>query len=191
MQHAAETSPGTMSAVLGLDSDGVAAACDGVAEAWVANDNAPGQVVIAGSPAGVEEAGARSKDLGAKRVMALPVGGAFHTPLMAPAQDRLDQALAAAHFGPASVPVVANVDATAHPGEAGWPALLGRQLCQPVRWRQSLLALEALGVDHFIELGPGTELSGMVKRTVAGATRLTVAGPEDLAALREGIAAAT
>jgi [acyl-carrier-protein] S-malonyltransferase len=190
MQHAAETSPGTMSAVLGLDAEGVAAACEGVAQAWVANDNAPGQVVIAGSAEGVEAAGARAKELGAKRVMALPVGGAFHTPLMAPAQDRLDQALAAAHFQPASVPVVANVDASAHGDETGWSSRLGRQLCQAVRWRESLLALESLGVRHFIELGPGTELSGMVKRTVAGSGRLNVATPDDLKALREGIEAA-
>jgi [acyl-carrier-protein] S-malonyltransferase len=190
MQSAAETSPGTMAAVLGLDSDGVAAACDGVTGAWVANDNAPGQVVIAGTADGVEQAGARAKDLGAKRVMALPVGGAFHTPLMATAQDRLDRALQAAHFGPSSVPVVANVDAATHSDGAGWPLLLSSQLCQPVRWRDSLLALHSLGVRQFIELGPGTELSGMVKRTVDGAGRLHVATPDDLGPLQEGIAAA-
>jgi [acyl-carrier-protein] S-malonyltransferase len=180
-----------MAAVLGLNSDGVAAACDGVAQAWVANDNAPGQVVIAGSVDGVEAAGTRAKDLGAKRVMALPVGGAFHTPLMSPAQPRLDAALAAARFGPSSVPVVANVDASAHLDRAGWLSRLGDQLCQPVRWRESLLALEGLGVRQFIELGPGTELSGMVKRTVAGAGRLNVATPDDLATLLDGIASAT
>jgi [acyl-carrier-protein] S-malonyltransferase len=189
MQDAADTSPGTMAAVLGLDSDGVAAACDGVAGAWVANDNAPGQVVIAGTAEGVGEAGARAKDLGAKRVMALPVGGAFHTPLMARAQHRLDGALQAAQFGPSAVSVVTNVDAAAHTEGAGWPALLSDQLCHPVRWRESLLALQALGVQQFIELGPGTELSGMVKRTVESAGRLHVATPDDLGALREAIAA--
>jgi [acyl-carrier-protein] S-malonyltransferase len=191
MQHAAEIRPGTMAAVLGLESDGVDAACEGVDEAWVANDNAPGQVVIAGTAAGVEEAGSRAKELGAKRVMALPVGGAFHTPLMSAAQDRLDAALRTARFRPPSTPVVANVDAVAHGDDEGWRTRLGDQLCQPVRWRESLLALRALGVRHFIELGPGTELSGMVKRTVEGAGRLHVATPEDLPGLAGDIAAAT
>jgi [acyl-carrier-protein] S-malonyltransferase len=190
MQQAAETSPGTMAAVLGLDTERVVEACRGVVGAWVANDNAPGQVVIAGTLEGVDAAGARAKALGAKRIMALPVGGAFHTPLMAPAQDRLDRALAGAHFASPAVPVVANVDAAAHHDEVGWSSRLSDQLCQPVRWRESLLALEGLGVRHFIELGPGTELSGMVKRTVAGAGRLNVAAPEDLAALGDGIAGA-
>src|ERR671916_148575 len=96
MQGAADARPGTMAAVLGLDVAEVEAACEGVEEAWVANDNAPGQVVVAGTAAGVEAAGAAAKERGAKRVMALPVGGAFHTPLMAPAAEGLDAALAGA-----------------------------------------------------------------------------------------------
>ncbi len=187
MEAAAAANPGTMAAVLGLDSDAVAAACDGVEGAWVANDNAPGQVVIAGTNAGVEEAGGRAKQLGAKRVMALPVGGAFHSPLMSPAQGRLDDALARAAFSPPSVPVVANVDAGAHHDAEGWPWRLGAQLCQPVRWRESLLALDDLGARAFVELGPGTELSGMVKRTVDGSRRFNVATPDDLATVQTAI----
>jgi len=174
MQAAAEANPGTK---------GVAAACGGVGGAWVANDNAPGQIVIAGTVAGVEAAGARAKDLGAKRVIALPVGGAFHTPLMDPAQRRLDAALASADFRPAVTAVVANVDATEHDDVEGWPGRLSAQLCQPVRWRESLLRLSTLGVSGFVELGPGTELSAMVKRTVDGASRANVATPDDLAAV--------
>jgi [acyl-carrier-protein] S-malonyltransferase len=180
MQAAADGQSGTMAAVLGLDPDGVAKACHGVEGAWVANDNAPGQIVIAGTAAGVEEAGVRAKDLGAKRVLALPVGGAFHTPLMAPAQARLDAALAQAEFEPGALPVVANVDAAEHDDAEGWSGRLSAQLCQPVRWRESLVRLSALGATEFLELGPGTELSGMVKRTVEGAGRANVATPDDL-----------
>jgi [acyl-carrier-protein] S-malonyltransferase len=187
MQAAAEANPGTMAAVLGLDADAVAAACGEVDGAWVANDNAPGQVVIAGTPAGVEEAGARARGLGAKRVMALPVSGAFHSPLMAPAQAGLDAALATAAFSSTAVPVVANVDAGAHHDGDRWASRLGAQLCQPVRWRESLLRLRELGARHFVELGPGTELSGMVKRTVEGAGRVALATPDDVA----GLSAAT
>jgi [acyl-carrier-protein] S-malonyltransferase len=185
MQAAADAQPGTMAAILGLDPEGVAKACDGIDGAWVANDNAPGQIVIAGTAAGVEEAGKRAKDLGAKRVMPLPVGGAFHSPLMAPAQSRLDAALEAAAFETPAVQVVANVDAQAHRDAEGWSARLSAQLCQPVRWRESLLALSGLGATHFLELGPGTELSGMVKRTVDGAGRSNVATPDDLTSLAE------
>jgi [acyl-carrier-protein] S-malonyltransferase len=178
MQSAADAAPGTMAAVLGLEPELIAQACDSVDGAWPANDNAPGQVVIAGTAAGVEKAGAAAKELGAKRVMPLPVGGAFHSPLMAPAQAGLDEALRQANFRVAKVDVVANVDAAAH--RDGWADLLSRQLVSPVRWRESLQTLAGSGVTHFLELGPGTELSGMVKRTVDGSERANVAAPEDL-----------
>lgn len=183
MQGAADASPGTMAAILGLDAEQVADACAAVEGAWPANDNAPGQIVVAGTPAGVEAAGEVARGLGAKRVMPLAVGGAFHSPLMAPAQEKLDAALHAAHFHEAEVDVVANVDASAH--RDGWPGLLSRQLVSRVRWREGLLALRGLGVTHFLELGPGAELSGMVKRTVDGSQRANVAGPEDLDHLAE------
>jgi [acyl-carrier-protein] S-malonyltransferase len=183
MQAAADAAPGTMAAVLGLDPDLVGQACTGVDGAWPANDNAPGQVVIAGTPEGVERAGEVAKEVGAKRVMPLPVGGAFHSPLMIPAQARLDSALQNAHFHDATIDVVANVDASAH--RTGFADLLSRQLVSPVRWRESLAALAAAGVSHFLELGPGTELSGMVKRTVDGAERGNVATPEDLEKLQD------
>ena len=178
MQEAADAGVGTMAAVLGLEPDQVRQACEGIDGAWPANDNAPGQVVIAGTPDGVEAAGEAAKALGAKRVMPLPVGGAFHSPLMAPAQARLDSALRAAHFHDAAVDLVANVDARVH--RSGFADLLSRQLVSPVRWRESLVTLGEAGVTHFLELGPGTELSGMVKRTVDGAERANVATPEDL-----------
>jgi [acyl-carrier-protein] S-malonyltransferase len=183
MESAAAAHPGTMAAILGLDPDGVAAACAAVDGAWVANDNAPGQIVIAGTAAGVQAASSRARELGAKRVLPLPVGGAFHTPLMAPAQDGLDAALAQATFRDGSLPCVANVDAEVHTAAAEWRRLLSTQLMAPVRWRQSLTRLGELGVTTFVELGPGSELSGMVRRTVDGATRANVAQPDDLTGL--------
>jgi [acyl-carrier-protein] S-malonyltransferase len=185
MQAAAAERPGTMAAVLGLEPDLVARACSGVEGAWTANDNAPGQVVIAGTEAGVAAASDAARALGAKRVMPLPVGGAFHSPLMLPAQERLDGVLAATAFGPATVPVVTNADAAAHTD--GFAALLSAQLAAPVRWRESLVTLAGLGVTTFVELGPGTELSGMVKRTVGDAARANVATPDDLVGLASAL----
>ena len=180
MQAAADHAPGTMAAVLGLDWDAVAEACAGVEGAWPANDNAPGQVVIAGTVDGVAAASEAAKAAGAKRVLPLAVGGAFHSPLMAPAQQRLDAALAAAAFAAPTVPVVTNVDAT--PTSEGFDDALRRQLTAPVRWRESLQVLAGLGVTRTLELGPGAELSGMVKRTIEGVERANVATPDDLAA---------
>src|SRR5437868_7089309 len=139
MQVAAEDNPGTMAAILGLDDDDCDVACrraDG--DVWVANFNAPGQVVIAGSADGVARASTAAKELGAKKVMPLPVGGAFHTPFMAPARDELRKAIDAVTFRSPDVPVVANIDARPHEDPAEWTKLLSAQLVSPVRWRQSV-----------------------------------------------------
>src|SRR5690606_7016277 len=140
-----------------------------------------------GDPGALEAAGAAAKDLGAKRVMAIPVGGAFHTPFMAPARDRLRKALESAEWRDPQVPVHANVDAMAHPMGSEWSGLLSAQLCSPVRWRQTLHELDAAGVTTFVELGPGTVLTGMAKRTVTAARTLSVATPADLDALLESL----
>ncbi len=179
MQAAANAAPGTMAAVLGLGPHEVAQACDGVEGAWVANDNAPGQIVVAGTAAGVAKAADQARRHGAKRVLALSVGGAFHSPLMASAQGALDEALSLTTWGTCTWPVVANVDATAH--RQGWAPLLSAQLVAPVRWRESLLALPDLGVTTTLELGAGAELSGMVKRTNEAMVRAGVGRPDDLA----------
>jgi len=181
MQEAAAACPGTMAAVLGLDADRLRDACASVPGAWVANDNAPGQIVVAGTADGVAAAGEAARAAGAKRVLPLPVGGAFHSPLMAGAQDRLDRAIAATPFAAATVPVVTNLDASAHTD--GFAPLLSGQLVAPVRWRESLLCLDALGATTLVELGAGTELSGMVRRTLPDARRANVATPADLEAL--------
>lgn len=181
MHDAAEERPGTMAAVMGADDDSVDAACQRAeGDVWVANYNAPGQVVIAGEPEAVERAGLLAKDLGARKVVGLPVAGAFHTTMMAPARDRLRKALAAARFTDAEVPVVANVDARAYDEAAQWPALLSAQLCSPVRWRQSLATLADLGATVAVEVGAGGVLTGLVRRVLPDVRAVSVATPADL-----------
>lgn len=188
MQAAADDNSGTMAAVLGLDDDQVDIACARVAgDVWVANYNAPGQVVIAGSVEAVEEAGIFAKELGAKRAMALPVGGAFHTPFMSPARDRLRKAIDQTDFRDADTFVVANVDAVSHTDKGDWQGLLNAQLCSPVRWRHSLHALADAGASTFIEIGPGAVLTGMVKRTLKDSNRLTINSPDDVDRLLESL----
>lgn len=188
MQVCAEDREGAMSAVLGLDDNLVESACHRVDDdVWVANFNAPGQVVIAGSPAAIAKASDVAKELGAKKVMPLPVSGAFHTPFMEAARDRLRKALDQVEFRAPDTPVYANVDAMPHEQAQAWSALLGAQLTSPVRWRQSLHAMDDAGVTNFVELGPGTVLTGMVKRTVKGASRFTVQTPADVDQLLEAL----
>ena len=189
MLAAAEARPGTMAAVLGLDDDKVAEACAATpGDVWVANYNAPGQVVIAGDAEAIERAGAAAKDLGAKRVMGFPVGGAFHTPFMAPASERLAKALGTVEWRDPAIPVHANVDAALHPHGGEWADLLAAQLTSPVRWRQILHHLDEAGVTTIIEVGAGGVLTGMAKRTVSGARNVSVGTPEELDALLESMA---
>ena len=188
MHVAGQAAPGVMSAVLGLDDDLVEVACRRADDnVWVANFNAPGQVVIAGSPSGVEKATAHAKELGAKKVMSLPVSGAFHTPMMNAARDRLRVALAEANPRDSDVPIVSNVDALVHQRGDEWASLLSAQLCSPVRWRQVLLELQRQSIAGYVELGPGGVLSGMVKRTIAGARVLSVSTPDELDSLLEWV----
>ena len=188
MHQAGSDNPGTMAAVLGLDDDQVEVACRRAdSDVWVANFNAPGQVVIAGSPEGVAAATLIAKELGAKKVMPLSVSGAFHTPFMAPARDRLRKAIAEAQPRDSDILVVSNVDALAHNGGADWTSLLSAQLSSPVRWKHCLLTLADLGVTAFAELGPGGVLTGMAKRTVENARTISVSTPEDLDKLIEWV----
>ena len=188
MQVCAEAQEGTMAAIIGLDDNKVESACHRIDDdVWVANYNAPGQVVIAGSPEAVAAAGDVAKELGAKRAMPRPVSGAFHTPFMGPARDRLRKAIDQVDFRDPDHPVYANVDAIGHGSAADWPALLSSQLTSPVRWRQSLNELESQGFSTFVELGPGTVLTGTVKRTAKGAANLKVNTPADIDALLEAV----
>ena len=192
MHDAGTESPGVMSAVLGLDDEQVETACRRAdSDVWVANFNAPGQVVIAGSPTGVQLASEHAKELGAKRIMALPVSGAFHTPLMAPARDRLREAIATAKPRDSDVPIVSNVDAKAHSHGNEWTTLLSAQLSSPVRWKQCLQTMFESGIKDFVELGPGGVLTGMVKRTIESARTLSISTPDELDKLIEWIGASS
>jgi [acyl-carrier-protein] S-malonyltransferase len=191
MARAGEEAPGTMAALLGISDDDAEAACQRAeGDVWVANYNAPGQVVIAGTAEAVAVAGNLAKELGAKRVMAIQVSGAFHTPLMQGARATLRQALADVTFHVPEVRVVANVDARVHDDPAEWPGLLSAQLCSPVRWRQTLETFAGLGLTSLIELGPGSVLSGLAKRSLPEIQSLSVSKPEDLDTLIDQVASA-
>lgn len=186
MQAAAEAVPSGMVALIGADEAGAQALCDAVAAGevlQVANLNAPGQVVISGTIAACERALAAARDHGIRRAMALPVAGAFHSALMAPAADRLAEALAATAFRDPRVPVYANVNAAPVTSAADIAPSLVAQLTQPVRWAQSVTAMQANGISEFWELGPGKTLSGMISRTVEGVTCRNVDTPEAAFAL--------
>jgi [acyl-carrier-protein] S-malonyltransferase len=188
MHEAGLAAPGTMAAVLGLDDDDVEIACRRAdSDVWVANFNAPGQIVIAGSPEGVARASDIAKELGAKRIMPLQVSGAFHTPFMTAARDRLRVAITAASPRDTEVPVVSNVDALLHATGNEWSSLLSAQLSNPVRWKHCLLTLAAEGVTGFVELGPGGVLTGMAKRTVENSRTISVATPDELDKLIEWV----
>jgi [acyl-carrier-protein] S-malonyltransferase len=183
-QAAADARPGRMAALIGATLQQAEAACaDG--DCWVANDNAPGQVVLGGTPDGLDRAVAAAPALGIRRVIPLNVGAAFHTPLMAQAAADLAPTLAATPFATPSAPVVTNTDAAPHDDADGWPTRLTRHLLTPVRWRESMLMLAALGADMFLEVGPGSVLSGLARRTVPGTASRNVSAPGDVPALSE------
>ena len=188
MQGAADEQPGTMAALIGIADDDAEAACQlAEDEVWVANYNAPGQVVIAGTAQGVAAATDRAKELGARKVLPIPVSGAFHTQLMLPARTRLRRTLDEVTFHSPEVPVVANVDARVHTDPSEWPGLLSAQLCSPVRWKQSLEALSGRGATVLAELGPGGVLTGMVRRTIPDVRGVAVAVPADLDKLMDTV----
>jgi [acyl-carrier-protein] S-malonyltransferase len=175
MYQAGTQRPGAMSAVLGLATSEVDAACREASSAEAiavpANLNAPDQTVISGDPAAVEKAGEACKTRGAKRVLPLKVSGAFHSPLMKPAVPGLQQALEQVTFAEPRIPIFAN--ATAGPVTTGTDArrLLAEQLTAPVRWVECMQAAgAAVPGARFIEIGPGNVLSGLLKRIVPGAS---------------------
>jgi [acyl-carrier-protein] S-malonyltransferase len=188
-----------MASIQGLDDDLVDGACrraDG--EVWVANYNAPLDLVIAGAADCVDEAARVALSLGARKIVPISVGGAFHTPFMAPARPRLRKALQKATFRPPGVPVVANVDALPHRRAPEWERLLSAQLCSPVRWRQTVLQLAGLaGEDRtqhhdgerlFVELGPGDSLTRLIGQIAPAASAIAISRPSDLDTLVETVA---
>ena len=166
MQEAADAQPGTMAAVLGLDDALIESACAEIEEVVVpANYNSPGQLVISGTEEGIATATKVLQDLGARRVLQLPVGGAFHSPLMAPASDRLRAAIEETVFRPAGCPVYQNVDAKPSVDPTTIRTKLIDQLTGAVRWTQTVTAMQAAGVDRFVEVGgKGGILAGLIRK---------------------------
>lgn len=191
MQEAVPVGEGAMAAILGGDEALVAQACAEAAEGDVvspANLNAPGQIVIAGSAAAVARAGERAKALGAKRVIPLQVSAPFHCALMRPAEERLAPELRAVAARDPRVPVVANVDAAPKTDAVSSIDALIRQVSAPVRWEDCVRRLASAGVTAYVEVGPGTVLSGLVKKIAREAVILNLDAPEGLAPI-EALAA--
>jgi len=187
MQEAVPVGTGAMSAILGLDADKVTQACVEAANGEVvapANLNGGGQVVIAGAKAAVERAGARAKELGAKRVIPLSVSAPFHCALMKPAEDRLAPDLRALHVVNPRVPVVANVDAEPkRDGAAAIDALI-RQVSSAVRWEELVRRLASEGVTAYVEVGSGSVLSGLIRKIHRDASVANVGAPDDISGAR-------
>jgi [acyl-carrier-protein] S-malonyltransferase len=191
MQQAVPVGTGAMAAILGLDAEKVAQACSEAAEGDVvspANLNAAGQVVIAGTAAAVTRAVDRAKALGARRAVLLQVSAPFHCALMRPAEQRLEPELRALRVANPRVPVVANVDAEPKTSSAAAIDALIRQVSAPVRWEDVMRRLVASGVTRFVEVGPGTVLSGLGRKAARDAQFANVESPADLAAVEAAIA---
>ena len=190
MQEAVPVGQGAMAAILGLDAATVAQACREAADGDVvspANLNGAGQVVIAGSRAAVERAGVRAKALGAKRVVTLPVSAPFHCALMKPAEARLTPELRALDARDPRVPVVANVDAEPKRDARSAIDALVAQVSSPVRWEAVVRRLASEGVTTYVEVGPGTVLSGLVRKIHREATSAGFGSPDDLAAVESSL----
>ncbi len=166
MQRACQINPSTMAAVLGLDDARVEEICKGITGEIVvaANYNCPGQLVISGSNEGVRLACEQLKAAGAKRALILPVGGAFHSPLMQPAHEESEAAISATHFNIPICPVYQNVDAQPYTDPVLIKKNLINQITSPVRWTQTVQKMVELGATHFTEVGPGNVLQGLVKK---------------------------
>ena len=193
MQEAVPVGDGAMAAVLGLDTEAVARACDDAAQGEVvspANLNAPGQVVIAGARAAVSRAAARARELGARRVLPLPVSAPFHCALMRPAQVRLEPELRALVVSDPAVPVVANVDAEPKRNAASAIDALVEQVSAPVRWEAVVRRLSASGVRLYVEVGPGAVLTGLIRKIDRRAAAVSVGDPDGVAALEARLAQA-
>jgi [acyl-carrier-protein] S-malonyltransferase len=178
--------PGTtsMAAVIGLAPDAVETALVDETDVWPANYNTPSQTVVGGTIAGLERAGQRLRDAGARRVLPLNVAAAFHTPLMEPAGASLRGALDAADWREPGIPVVANYTAEPYRDAVGIPEVLERQLSGTVRWADCVRRLRELGCDRFVEVGPKRALTGMMRELAPDAVAQAVSGPEAARALQ-------
>jgi [acyl-carrier-protein] S-malonyltransferase len=192
MQSAVPVGEGAMAAILGLELaavEEVAAAASVAGVCDVANDNAPGQVVVSGSRAAVEQAVELAKARGARRSVLLPVSAPFHCRLLAPAAAAVRAALAGISIGMPSVPVITNVAATPQSAPEVVRASLVEQVTARVRWRESLLAMAELGVDTVVEVGAGRVLSGLTKRTLPAVATVALGTPQEIDAFARTLAA--
>ncbi len=183
MQAAVPVGEGAMAAVLGLeipDVEAIAAEASGEQVCDVANDNAPGQVVISGHKSAIERAIDLAKKKGAKRSLLLPVSAPFHCALMAPAADAVGEALRDIRFATPSMDVITNVGASPESDPEALKRALIEQVTARVRWRESLIALKELGVTNVLELGAGKVLAGLVKRTAREVTATSLGTPEEI-----------
>jgi [acyl-carrier-protein] S-malonyltransferase len=190
MQEAVPVGAGAMAAVIGADADVVAQACREAADGEVvspANLNGGGQVVIAGGRDAVARAGERARALGARRVIPLAVSAPFHCALMAPAAERLAPELRAVETHAPRVPIVANVDAEPKRDAAAAIEALVAQVASPVRWEAVVTRLASEGVTTYVEVGPGTALSGLVRKIHRDATIVNFGGPDDLAGVESAL----
>lgn len=193
MQKAVPVGVGAMAALLGLDYETAVAVAEEAAQGEVcqaANDNGGGQVVVSGDKAAVERATEIAKGKGAKRAMLLPVSAPFHCRLMQPAADVMAKALAEVTVNRPMVPLVSNVLAAPISDPEEIRKRLVEQVTGTVRWRESVAYMAAQGVTHFLEIGAGKVLSGLVKRIADGAVGVAVGGPNDIAAAKDALAAA-
>jgi [acyl-carrier-protein] S-malonyltransferase len=191
MQEAVPVGTGAMAAILGLDAARVQQACDEAAQGDVvsaANLNAPGQVVIAGHASAVARAMERAKALGAKRAIPLQVSAPFHCALMRPAEERLEPELRALPARDPRVPVIANVDAQPKTDAGSAIEALVRQVSAPVRWEDVMRRLLADGATTFVEVGPGTVLTGLGKKASRDATFLSMESPDHLSGIEAAFA---
>lgn len=164
MEHAAPKGTGAMAAVLGLDSDSIEKAVEGIEGVFIANYNCPGQIVITGEAEAVEKVKGILKEAGARRVLPLNVSGPFHSPMMKPAGDALSEVLENVPLSSLKVPYVTNVTAEVVGDQSKIKELLVKQVSSSVRWEQSIRTMIAEGADTFVEIGPGRTLSGFMKK---------------------------
>jgi [acyl-carrier-protein] S-malonyltransferase len=177
---AAAARPGAMAAIIGLDDDVVERLCDEIDGVWAANYNSPGQVVVSGTVDGVLALMASAEAEGARRAIRLKVSGGFHSPLTASAEPTLEAAVADVAFREPSIPFFSTVSCGLEHAEA-IPRLLVEQLTAPVRFTQSVASLRDLGVDTFVEIGPGSVLSGLVRRIDRSLSAVSISDPDGLA----------
>lgn len=185
MQHTVPTGEGAMAAVLGMDADQIDAVVEPIANVTVANYNCPGQIVITGGTAGIEQASKVLKEVGAKRIVPLNVSGPFHSPMLRSAGEKLGKELMTVQLGELKIPYVTNVTAEYVTDSSEIRELLTRQVYSPVRWEQSIRKMIAQGVDTFVEIGPGRTLTGFLRKIDRNVTVYQVNTWEDAKQIME------